>query len=122
MESEVGKLKEKIDMLEAKIEEQDNLLKDCSSTCSRKARETKEDVSVHKTEDIQVNIRMKGILSDPKTCLEARTADPTLDSGMFWIDPDGQGRGDDPIYVYCNMTTGRGFEEKYCKEIIFHIA
>ena len=43
---------------------------------------------------------------DPKTCLEARTADPSLESGMFWIDPDGQSRGDDPIYVYCNMTTG----------------
>ena len=32
---------------------------------------------------------------DPKTCLEARTADPSLESGMFWIDPDGQSRGDD---------------------------
>ncbi|KAK4011383.1 hypothetical protein OUZ56_020497 [Daphnia magna] len=25
---------------------------------------------------------------------------------MYWIDPDGQGVGDDPIYVFCNMTTG----------------
>jgi hypothetical protein len=25
---------------------------------------------------------------------------------MQWIDPDGQGIGDDPIYVYCDMTTG----------------
>ena len=42
-----------------------------------------------------------------RTCSEARAVDPLLDSGMYWIDPDGQGVGDDPIYVYCDMTTGR---------------
>lgn len=25
---------------------------------------------------------------------------------MYWIDPDGQGIGDNPISVYCDMTTG----------------
>ena len=42
-----------------------------------------------------------------RTCREVRAADdPTLASGMHWIDPDGQGIGEDPIYVYCNMATG----------------
>lgn len=41
-----------------------------------------------------------------RTCSEARTADPSLTSGMYWIDPDGQGIGDDPIHVNCDMTTG----------------
>ncbi len=41
-----------------------------------------------------------------RTCRETRAADPSLGSGMYWIDPDGQGVGDDPIYVYCNMATG----------------
>ncbi len=41
-----------------------------------------------------------------RTCREARLADPSLDSGMHWIDPDGQGVGDYPIYVHCDMTTG----------------
>ena len=41
-----------------------------------------------------------------RTCREVRAADPTLASGMLWIDPDGQGIGEDPIYVYCNMATG----------------
>lgn len=45
--------------------------------------------------------------SIPRTCREARLADPSLTSGMHWIDPDGQGVGDDPIYVYCNTTTGK---------------
>jgi hypothetical protein len=26
--------------------------------------------------------------------------------GNYWIDPDGQGVGDDPIFVYCDMATG----------------
>ncbi len=42
----------------------------------------------------------------PRTCRELRAADPSLSSGMHWIDPDGQGVGDDPIYVYCDMTKG----------------
>jgi hypothetical protein len=25
---------------------------------------------------------------------------------MYWIDPDGEGVGDDPIYVSCDMATG----------------
>ncbi len=41
-----------------------------------------------------------------RTCSEAHTVDPSLSSGMYWIDPDGEGVGDDPIYVSCDMTTG----------------
>ena len=41
-----------------------------------------------------------------RTCLEMREADPSLNSGMYWIDPDGQGVGDGAIYVYCDMTSG----------------
>ncbi|XP_032780852.2 uncharacterized protein LOC116919081 [Daphnia magna] len=42
----------------------------------------------------------------PRTCLEAHLIDPSLSSGKYWIDPDGQGVGDAPIYVYCDMTSG----------------
>ena len=45
-------------------------------------------------------------VSFPRTCRELRVADPTLTSGMHWIDPDGQGVGDNPIFVYCDMTKG----------------
>jgi hypothetical protein len=41
-----------------------------------------------------------------RTCREAWAADPSLNSGMYWIDPDGQGVGDNPIYVYCDMAKG----------------
>lgn len=42
-----------------------------------------------------------------RTCRELSQGDPSLTSGMYWIDPDGQGVGDDPIYVHCNMSSGQ---------------
>ena len=48
-------------------------------------------------------------VSFPRTCRELRASDPSLISGMHWIDPDGQGVGDDPIYVYCDMTKGNEY-------------
>ena len=50
--------------------------------------------------------KMGKSVSFPRTCRELRASDPTVTSGMHWIDPDGQGIGDDPIYVYCDMTKG----------------
>ena len=52
-------------------------------------------------------------VSFPRTCRELRASDPTLTSGMHWIDPDGQAVGDDPIYVYCNMATGKLIVKTY---------
>jgi len=46
---------------------------------------------------------------NPKTCDTILQSDPSMESGMYWIDPDGQGQGDGPIYVYCNMSTGQNF-------------
>jgi hypothetical protein len=51
----------------------------------------------------QLTTKLNGI---PRTCQDLRAADPSLPSGMHWIDPDGQSVGDSPIYVYCDMTTG----------------
>ena len=45
-------------------------------------------------------------VSFSRTCRELRASDPSLTSGMHWIDPDGQGVGDDPIFVYCDMAKG----------------
>ncbi len=52
-------------------------------------------------------IQSSGKSEIPRTCRELRAANPSLASGMQWIDPDGQGMGDDPIYVYCDMSTGK---------------
>lgn len=49
-----------------------------------------------------------------RTCLEIHETDPSLNSGMYWIDPDGIGVGDGAIYVYCDMTSGKAL-----KKIVF---
>ncbi|XP_046645838.1 uncharacterized protein LOC124336182 [Daphnia pulicaria] len=54
----------------------------------------------------EISIRSTGKSGSPRTCRELQATDPSLSSGMHWIDPDGQGVGDDPIYVYCDMTSG----------------
>ena len=41
-----------------------------------------------------------------RSCAEARSSDPSLQSGNYYVDPDGTNVGDDPIYVFCDMSTG----------------
>lgn len=41
-----------------------------------------------------------------RSCEELSLSDQSLETGMYWIDPDGHGTGDAPIHVFCNMTTG----------------
>jgi hypothetical protein len=42
-----------------------------------------------------------------RTCAELRATDRSIPSGMQWIDPDGLGVGENPIHVYCDMSTGK---------------
>ena len=37
-----------------------------------------------------------------RTCHELMNADPTLESGLYYIDPDGWNTGDVPIQVHCS--------------------
>ena len=55
----------------------------------------------------EISMESTGRSGTPRTCRELRAIDPSLSSGMHWIDPDGQGVGDDSIYVYCDMTSGQ---------------
>ncbi len=96
----VTTLEAKVMRLEAKVEEQESLL----ISLQTDERPTFEK-SVPKTAEL-TNIPI-GKSFIQRTCREVRATDPSLTSGMYWIDPDGQGVGDDPIYVYCDMTKGK---------------
>jgi hypothetical protein len=64
-----------------------------------------------KVSDSEKDLHNKGDVTSSKggisrSCHEARLADPSLSTGVYWIDPDGQGVGDDPIQVNCDMSSG----------------
>ena len=91
LETKLNQLKEKVTQLEAKnaeLETKVQLQAPGSNNCE----------TINK-----LTAKLNGI---PRTCQDLRAADPSLPSGMHWIDPDGQSVGDSPIYVYCDMTTG----------------
>ena len=89
--------------LEAKVQEQETILNfllqenelPISSTGSKSIENYRQNV-----------IQTSGRSGISRTCRELRASNPSLASGMQFIDPDGQGIGDDPIYVYCDMSSG----------------
>jgi hypothetical protein len=94
----------KVTRLEAKVQEQETILNfllqaneiPISPTGSKSIENYRQNV-----------IQSSGKSGIPRTCRELRATNPSLASGMQWIDPDGQGIGDDPIFVYCDMSTGK---------------
>lgn len=92
-------LEAKIVRLEEKVAHQESLL---IALQTQQAISSSQSVSDDIVERINDN-RNSGKSFVLRTCRETRAADPSLGSGMYWIDPDGQGVGDDPIYVFCNM-------------------
>ena len=41
----------------------------------------------------------------PRSCYEVKATNPSAQSGLYFIDPDGQINGDDPVQAYCDMDT-----------------
>jgi hypothetical protein len=91
------RVEEKNVQLEVKIQDQDRIL--------TSLLEVSTDSKLFQNNN-KIAIRSTGKSGIPKTCKELRAIDPSLSSGMHWIDPDGEGVGDGQIYVYCDMTSG----------------
>jgi hypothetical protein len=104
----VKQLEDKNVQMEVKIQGQDRIL--------NSLLEVSTDSKLFRNNN-KIAIRSTGKNGIPRTCKELRAIDASLSSGMHWIDPDGQGFGDDPIYVYCDMTSGEilkfPIKEKY---------
>jgi hypothetical protein len=102
MEEKVTQLETRNGQLETKVKDQEKML------TQLKASELPISVTGLKSifNNVENAIESTGRSGIPRTCRELRADNPSLPSGMHWIDPDGQGVGDDPIYVYCNMASG----------------
>ena len=98
-EEKVSNLESKVTQLEEKVKEQETILFSLKSELSSiPAKSTSPENGVS-----NFNLRQNAV---HRTCNEVRAFDISLSSGMYWIDPDGKDFGDDPINVFCNMTTG----------------
>ena len=95
---ELKLLKEEIKELKSKNHEQDLLLASYASILSQDHHQ------LDKTNMLNT-VGSKGGM--PRSCHEARLADPSLPTDVYWIDPDGHGVGEDPIQVNCDMSTGK---------------
>jgi len=42
-----------------------------------------------------------------RSCYELKATNPSAQSGLYFIDPDGQINGDDPVQAYCDMDTSK---------------
>ena len=89
--------------LKLKIQEQDLLLAMCKSQFSQEEKVLALDSLLNNGAN-KMGFETKSGL--PRTCHEARLANPSLTSDVYWIDPDGQGVGEDPIQVTCDMSSG----------------
>ena len=110
LETKVSQLEEKVTQLETKNAQLEKKVKEQETIVNFLLAQINQSESAIGSKSIanngQIAIQSNGKSGIPRTCRELRTADPSLPSGMHWIDPDGQGVGDDPIYVYCDMTSG----------------
>ncbi len=103
MALKVTQLEAKNVQLEVKIQDQERILTSLLEAAELPVSTDSKLFPINK----EISIQSTGKSGIPRTCKELKAADPSISSGMHWIDPDGQGVGDDPIYVYCDMTSGQ---------------
>jgi hypothetical protein len=96
LEDENIQLKEIVTQLKTKIGQQDSILTDLLEN----RHQDKESLKLFSKTFLLENPTNGKSAAMPRTCREARLSNPALTSGMYWIDPDGQAVGDDPISVY----------------------
>lgn len=58
--------------------------------------------------------------SIPRSCYELKAIDPNAQTGIHYIDPDGQINAEEPMQVFCDMTTSNNYTNHFfcrCKWI-----
>ncbi len=91
---DIGALLNRLDQLEAKIDQHEVKIK---------SQQIEIDQLKKKNSELLAEKNHQPILA--RSCFEVRAKNPSAPSGVYSIDPDGQIGGDQPIQVYCDMTT-----------------
>ena len=117
-------MKTKLDTLGVKVESQavridklENELTKANEKIDQLLMESNDDDHVNSKSSPAQIIKPQSLQTQYRSCHEFYSATlrnykeigfegVPIKSGMFYIDLDGQGVGEPPIYVYCNMTDG----------------
>ncbi len=97
----------RLEALELKVQEQEELIIALQNEKEERTSATELDSNSISASNVQLVQQSTGRILLRRTCGELYAANPALSSGMHWIDPDGQGTGEDAIHVYCDMKTGK---------------
>ena len=98
LETKVAEQELKINSHEMKINSQQEEIDQLKKTNSELIEEKK-------TQLIQAGDDVVSRDFLPRSCFELKATNPTAQSGVYSIDPDGQIGADPSIQVYCDMTT-----------------
>lgn len=105
MEKDTGKLEEKVNRLEEKVSQLKHKVEHLEFLLIAKNQKKQRVIKDVKS----IEMENKPTAMDGgvfRTCQEMYDQVPTLVSGWYWIDPDGQASGDSAIYVYCDVVSG----------------
>ena len=123
MASLVAEMKTNLDALGVKVDSQATRIVKLEQQLAKaneridRLMENDDDDEYSKSAATQQLIRPQSVQTQYRTCYEFYSATlrnykeigfegVPIKSGHYWIDVDGQGVGERPIYVYCNMTDG----------------
>jgi len=110
----LGQLEAKVEQHEAKVTEHDAIVAEHEIKINRQQIEI--DQLKQKNYDLEEKnhqLILAGAKENdatsrdflPRSCFEVKATNPSAQSGVYVIDPDGQIGGDSSIQVYCDMTT-----------------
>ena len=100
-DTKVVHLETKVARLEARVERQESII---AALMKNEKNKKLSSMNVSTTFAMDQKYKQDANL---RTCQDVQASNPLLESGMYWIDPDGQGVGDNAIHVFCNMTSGK---------------
>ena len=109
---ELIQLKDKFGKLEYKVMQQEKIILEAHEKIESLLNPdySKGDESRILKTQMSKPIRLPSFQTHYRTCYELYEAYTDIGrevkSGMFWLDLDGPGQGEPPIYVYCNLTDG----------------
>jgi len=108
-EIKVAELEAKVAEHDAKAAEQDFKINSHQEEIDQLKKRNSELIEEKRNQLIQAGDDVISRDFLPRSCFEIKSTNPSAQSGVYSIDPDGQIGADPSIQVYCDMATRKSF-------------